>query len=28
VLGGIAILLGVMLAIVARPVLRLMGGVR
>jgi POT family proton-dependent oligopeptide transporter len=28
VLGGIAILLGLMLALVARPVLRLMGGVR
>ncbi|TFD62217.1 peptide MFS transporter [Cryobacterium suzukii] len=28
VLGGIAILLGLMLALIARPVLRLMGGVR
>jgi POT family proton-dependent oligopeptide transporter len=28
VLGGIAIVLGLMLALIARPVLRLMGGVR
>ena len=28
VLGGIAILLGLLLALIARPVLRLMGGVR